>query len=97
MHSQSFHFFIIIIYYERFAFGKQTTVIYWYPIYYFRSLKIGSKAVVCQEALLVGEITIEDGTVVHPKASIIAEGGPIIIGQNNIIEEQVVIKTSYVA
>lgn len=59
-------------------------------------MKIGPKAVVCQEALLVGEITIEDGTVVHPKASIIAEGGPIIIGQNNIIEELVIIKNPYV-
>jgi len=26
-------------------------------------------------------------TVVHPKARIIAEDGPIIIGENNIIEE----------
>lgn len=30
-------------------------------------------------------------TVVHPKASIIAEAGPIVIGENNIIEEQATI------
>ena len=28
-------------------------------------------------------------TVIHPKARIIAEDGPIIIGENNIIEELV--------
>ncbi|CAH1252354.1 DCTN6 [Branchiostoma lanceolatum] len=30
-------------------------------------------------------------TVVHPKARIIAEGGPIVIGESNLIEEQVLI------
>ena len=28
-------------------------------------------------------------TVIHPKARIVAEAGPIIIGDNNLIEEQV--------
>jgi dynactin-6 len=50
---------------------------------------------VCQEAELIGDITIEEGTVVHPKARILAKGGPIIIGQNNIIEEQVVIENRF--
>ena len=27
-------------------------------------------------------------TVIHPKAQIIAEAGPIIIGESNLIEEQ---------
>ena len=27
-------------------------------------------------------------TVIHPKAKIVAEAGPIIIGENNLIEEQ---------
>lgn len=30
-------------------------------------------------------------TVVHPKARIIAEAGPIIIGEGNLIEEQALI------
>lgn len=30
-------------------------------------------------------------TVVHPKARIIAEAGPIVIGEGNLIEEQVLI------
>jgi len=47
---------------------------------------------VCQETEIVGEVIIGAGTVVHPKASIIAEGGPIIIGENNIIEEHVIIR-----
>jgi len=57
-------------------------------------LRISPTAVVCQEATLVGDITIGDGCIVHPKACILAEGGPIVIGTNNIIEEQVTIKNS---
>lgn len=30
-------------------------------------------------------------TVVHPKARIIADAGPIVIGEGNLIEEQAVI------
>ncbi|KAL5480738.1 hypothetical protein ACEPAI_9678 [Sanghuangporus weigelae] len=52
---------------------------------------IHSKAVVCQDVELKGDITIGAGTVVHPKASIFAIAGPIIIGSNNIIEENAVI------
>ena len=56
------------------------------------TIRIASSAVVCQEATLTGDITIGEGTIIQPKASIIAEAGPIIIGPNNIIEELVVIK-----
>jgi len=38
---------------------------------------------------LQGDITIGSRTVIHPRAKIIALLGPIIIGENNIIEEQV--------
>ncbi|XP_071941400.1 dynactin subunit 6-like [Antedon mediterranea] len=55
------------------------------------SVKIAPGAVVCVEAELKGDITIGARTVIHPKARIIAEGGPIIIGESNLIEEQVVI------
>ncbi|TDL23071.1 trimeric LpxA-like protein [Rickenella mellea] len=48
---------------------------------------IHSKAVVCQDVELKGDITIGAGTVVHPKAAIYAIAGPIVIGQNCIIEE----------
>jgi len=58
-------------------------------------LRIAPKAVVCQEATLVGDITVGEGSVVHPKVTIIAEAGPIIIGKNNIFEEQVIIKNTY--
>ena len=43
---------------------------------------------VCIEADYVGDITIGTRTVIHPKARIIAEAGPIIIGEGNLIEEQ---------
>lgn len=36
-------------------------------------------------------------TVVHPKARIIAEAGPIIIGEGNLIEEQALIINRYAA
>ncbi|XP_033624726.1 dynactin subunit 6-like [Asterias rubens] len=55
------------------------------------SVKIGAGAVVCVEAEIRGDVTIGARTVVHPKARIIAEGGPIVIGESNLIEEQVVI------
>ncbi len=51
------------------------------------SLQIASGATVCIESVLVGDITIGARTVIHPKAQIIAESGPIIIGENNLIEE----------
>jgi dynactin-6 len=44
-------------------------------------LKIMAGATVCQDAELIGDITIGKGTVVHPKCTIHAEGGPIIIGE----------------
>ncbi|XP_041355844.1 dynactin subunit 6-like [Gigantopelta aegis] len=56
-----------------------------------KSVKIAPGAIVCEESELVGDITIGTRTVIHPKAKIIAEAGPIVIGEGNIIEEMVVI------
>ncbi|VDM95325.1 unnamed protein product [Thelazia callipaeda] len=53
---------------------------------------IAPDAVVCKEAVLEGDITISSGTVVHPTAIIRATNGPIIIGENNNIEETAVIE-----
>lgn len=53
-----------------------------------RSVKIAPGAMVCNECELRGDITIGSMTVIHPRASIIAEAGPIIIGDCNIVEEQ---------
>ena len=55
------------------------------------SVKIAPGAVVCFESKLRGDITIGSKTIVHPKATIIAETGPIVIGEGNVIEEQAVI------
>ena len=55
------------------------------------SLKIAVGAVICDESILKGDITIGAKTVVHPRASIIAEAGPIFIGEGNIIEEMATI------
>ncbi|KAG1841311.1 trimeric LpxA-like protein [Suillus subalutaceus] len=52
---------------------------------------IHSRAVVCQDVELKGDITIGPGTVVHPKATIFAIAGPIIIGSGCIIEEAAII------
>ncbi|CAG5122830.1 unnamed protein product [Candidula unifasciata] len=55
-------------------------------------LKIAAGAMVCEDCELVGDITIGTRTVIHPKAKIVAEAGPIIIGDYNIIEELVTIQ-----
>ena len=52
------------------------------------SITIASGAIVCNESTIVGDVSIGGRTVVHPKAQIIAEAGPIIIGENNLIEER---------
>lgn len=59
-----------------------------YALQMARNFKILPNAVVCTECELKGDITIGTGTVIHPKARIIAEAGPIIIGNYNLIEEQ---------
>ncbi|XP_058882004.1 dynactin subunit 6 isoform X1 [Acipenser ruthenus] len=53
-----------------------------------RSVKIAPGAVVCVESEIRGDVTIGPRTVVHPKARILAEAGPIVIGEGNLIEEQ---------
>ena len=40
---------------------------------------------------ITGEVTIGSGTVINPKAKILALSGPIVIGENNLIEENVTI------
>ncbi|XP_043515915.1 dynactin subunit 6 [Frieseomelitta varia] len=55
------------------------------------NVKIAVGALVCEESILKGDITIGPNTIIHPKASIIAEAGPIIIGEGNIIEEMATI------
>ncbi|KAG7201300.1 hypothetical protein KM043_004076 [Ampulex compressa] len=55
------------------------------------NIKIIAGAIVCEESILKGDITIGSRTIVHPKASILAEAGPIVIGEGNIIEEMVTI------
>ena len=55
------------------------------------SLKITPGAVVCNEAEIHGDVSVGVRTVIHPKAKINAEKGPIIIGDGNLIEEQCVI------
>ena len=43
--------------------------------------------IVCKSAILIGDISIGSGTIVHPFARIISKTGPVVIGDNNIIEE----------
>ena len=75
---------------------------------------IHSKAIVCQDVELKGDITIGAseflfcvivrnphpvsslGTVVHPKATIFAIAGPIVIGSGCIIEEGAIIVNRFV-
>ena len=50
---------------------------------------LGPGSVVCSTAELVGDITVGARTVVHPGARIVATSGPIVIGEDNVIEEGV--------
>uniref|UniRef100_A0A8C4ILS4 Dynactin subunit 6 n=1 Tax=Dicentrarchus labrax TaxID=13489 RepID=A0A8C4ILS4_DICLA len=60
-----------------------------------KTVKIAAGAVVCVESEIRGDVTIGPRTVVHPKARIIAEAGPIVIGEGNLIEEQALIINGY--
>ncbi|XP_055626712.1 dynactin subunit 6 [Toxorhynchites rutilus septentrionalis] len=50
-------------------------------------IKIMHRSMVCEDSNLKGDITISSGCVIHPSTTIIAESGPIIIGENCIVEE----------
>ncbi|EOR01688.1 hypothetical protein E3P92_00760 [Wallemia ichthyophaga] len=54
-------------------------------------ISIHPNALVCQDADLRGSITISSGTVIHPKCTILAVPGAIVIGENCIIEESAII------
>ncbi|GAA5910791.1 uncharacterized protein JCM6883_000317 [Sporobolomyces salmoneus] len=55
------------------------------------SFSIGPKCVIVADCDLRGEITIGSGTVLQPRCTLLALSGSIILGSNNIIEENVVI------
>ncbi|VDK26706.1 unnamed protein product [Anisakis simplex] len=55
-------------------------------------ITLAADAVVCKEATLFGDISVGAGTVVHPAAEIKATNGPIVIGENNNVEELAVIE-----
>ena len=48
--------------------------------------------VACQPCFIKGSVTFGKGCIIHPSASIIADNGPIIIGDYNIIEERTLIQ-----
>ncbi|KAL8292544.1 hypothetical protein RQP46_001156 [Phenoliferia psychrophenolica] len=54
-------------------------------------IKVGSKAVVVADCDIRGNITIGPGCILHPRCTILAMSGPIILGSNCIIEESVVL------
>lgn len=47
------------------------------------------KAIVCEceDSVFEGDITVSTGCIIHPRVTIIAKSGPIIIGENCLIEE----------
>lgn len=55
------------------------------------NLVVGTRVVIAADADLRGEISVGSGTVIHPKATILALQAPISIGSNCIIEETAVI------
>lgn len=58
----------------------------------FVQLKCPLSTLICREkTVITGEVTIGAECVIHPTTQIIAKNGPIVIGNNNLIEERVVI------
>lgn len=56
----------------------------------FMNLKCPSSTLICREkTVILGDVTIGAECVIHPTATIIARHGPIVIGNNNLIEERV--------
>ncbi|GAK64665.1 trimeric LpxA-like protein [Moesziomyces antarcticus] len=55
------------------------------------NLIVGTRVIIAQDADLRGEISVGSGTVIHPKATILALQAPISIGSDCIIEETAVI------
>lgn len=54
-------------------------------------VKLGSNCIICEDSKIQGDVTIGNGTIIHPRACIIAESGPIVIGEHNLIEDKSVI------
>ena len=52
-------------------------------------LNISPKATVCADTVIEGDVTIGESTVIQPGVIIRAVGGPIVIGNRNIVEERV--------
>ena len=55
-------------------------------------LTLHESSQVMEKAIVQGEITVGNSTVIQPYASILATNGPIIIGEKNIIEEFVTVE-----
>uniref|UniRef100_A0A182N9C4 Dynactin subunit 6 n=1 Tax=Anopheles dirus TaxID=7168 RepID=A0A182N9C4_9DIPT len=56
------------------------------------TFKIMPRSMVCEDSNLRGDITISSGCVIHPCSTIIAESGPIVLGENCIVEEYATVR-----
>ncbi|KAK6617194.1 hypothetical protein RUM44_005525 [Polyplax serrata] len=59
-----------------------------------RDVNLGLNCIICEDTTIEGDVTIGNGTIVHPRACIIAEAGPIVIGEHNLIEDKAMIINS---
>lgn len=60
------------------------------PAHNFSDLKSPPSTIICREkTVILGDVTIGSDCVIHPTVNIVAKNGPIIIGNNNLIEERV--------
>lgn len=51
-----------------------------------------SLALIAQDTILRGDVTIGQGCIIHPRATIDASLGPIVIGSDCVVEEMAVIR-----
>lgn len=52
-------------------------------------VKIYPRVIIAADATIRGSVTIKTGSVIHPHSKIDASRGPIVIGENCIVEERV--------
>lgn len=48
---------------------------------------VGKAAVVCQDAVLKGTVTVGEGCVLHPRCVVDGTRAPVVLGAGNVVEE----------
>ena len=53
------------------------------------NVTVQQRVVIAADTVVSGHVVIKSGTVVHPHATLDASRGPMVVGENCIVEEHV--------